>query len=548
MREHDLDSWKEIAQHLGRTVRTVQRWERHCGLPVHRHRHRESSSVYAYKRELDVWWAGRRPEDPGMLPGAPVVPSECRRIAVLTFADLSRQSDQGPFCAGLTQELVRALAAYPEFQVVSPSSVSRVQAGPDESRFEAIRGRLDVEFVIDGSLLREADLLRISVRMIDPSRCDLVVWAEKYDRTASELLELQTQIALSIAERARVTLIAREALIARPTRRVQPQAYEAYLQGRWQMRWRTESSLRLALKHFKDAIGHDASDALGYSGLAESYAALSGNEFWAPRAGYPLAKAAAQTAIRLDATNSDARAALGLVRCLYDWNWPTADKEFREALVCNPSNANAYHWYGLALLSVGKLREGTAAIARAHTLDPLSPTITANLGRPLHCLRQYDKAAEQFRKAADLEPDLWLAFGFLAWTLTDAGQYAEAERAAAMAVDKSHGNASALITLADVRAARGDRLGATTLIDSVLKDKRIPYVSAFRVGRVFARLNDATAAFQWLDISRRDRSLGSTSFLLFDKALDSIRDTRKFRSYLAAVGLGDRSEGPSAFA
>jgi tetratricopeptide (TPR) repeat protein len=188
---------------------------------------------------------------------------------------------------------------------------------------------------------------------------------------------------------------------------------------------------------------------------------------------------------------------------------------------------------------VGRLKEGTVALARAHALDPLSPMITANLGRPYWCLRQYDTALTHFRRAVDLEPDLWLGHGFLAWTLTDVGAYDEAAEAARVAIARSAGNASAVLALADAHAAAGDRVRALEGIESVVSPQggRGRYVSSFRVARVFARLGDRDRAFEWLDRSYEERSLGSTSFLLHDPALDSIRCERRFAFYLKALGL-----------
>jgi serine/threonine-protein kinase len=529
-----LDSWKAIAAHLRRTVRTVQRWERTSDLPVHRHEHRTGSSVYAYAEELDIWWSTRRPDDAEVLPLVSPPPAGVLRIAVLPFADLSPDGGQAHVCAGLGEELVAALSAVGSLRVTAPSSVARVlRLGRD---LPSLASRLGIRLLIEGSLRRDDDRIRVTARLVNALDGD-VLWCEQYDRQFDEILELQTNIAAAVAERTRLTTDSTERQPLR-TRGFDSPVQEAYLRGRQAWNRRTEDGFRQAIEYFQHVIDAAPLDPRGYAGLAQAYTALSGNEFWAPHDGYPRGKAAATQALEIDPQSIDARTALAMALVLYDWDWPRAESEFLTALDLNPSSANAYHWYGLALLSVGRLREGTAAIARAHALDPLSPVITANLGRPYWCLRQYDRAVAFYRRGIDLAPELWLGHAFLAWALVEMGQFAEAEDAALTAIDRSGGNSSALATLADVRAAAGNRQLALETLDEILaRREKGRYGSAFRIARVYARLADADATFDWLDRAHTERSLGSTSFLLYDAVFDRFRDRPRFAEYLKALRL-----------
>lgn len=538
-RTDQLNSWKAIAAHLDRTVRTVQRWERTCHMPVYRHEHASSSSVYAYRSELDAWWSVRTPSATAESPPAQTQSSHTRCIAVLPFTDLSPTQDQQYYCDGIVEGLITSLAGIPGFKVISRSSVMRFREGSRGS-LETIATLLAAQLLVEGSVQQDRDTVRINVRLVDPFRSGQVLWTETYDRPCTDVLEVQAEVAESVALRAQVSMTAEQRQAVGSPRKVDAQSHDAYLMGRFHWNKRTEAALCASLTYYAEAIEHDPLDALGYAGLAESYTTLSGNEFWAPAEGYTKGQAAARKALEIDPRSAEARVALAMVLALYEWQWCAAEDEFLQAVGVNPSCANAYHWYGLCLLNVGRTDEAMAAIRRAHVLDPLSPIITANLGRPLFYLRRYDKAISQFEKALALESTFWLAHLFLAWALTETRRLDEAAREAETAIAQSNGNTAAILTLADVYAASGEAQRAAETIATIPHnegDNTGRYVSAFRIARVFARLNDSSRAFECLARSSRQRSLGSTTYLTLDPALDTIRGDPRFAAYVAQVGL-----------
>ena len=228
-----LDSWKEIAAHLGRTVRSVQRWERTCDMPVHRHGHVSSSSVYAFRSELDAWWASRCPltfpadASQGRAEGAgtvwmdagPELPPEtaASRLAVMPFADVSAGQDQQYFCDGIVDELITTLAAVPGLRVISHASTGRASADHGMPP-EEVATLLGARLLIEGSVHREGERVRVCVRLVDPFDASRVLWGGRYDRPYGEILRVQAEIAESIVSRPELTLLARRPATRRTTR------------------------------------------------------------------------------------------------------------------------------------------------------------------------------------------------------------------------------------------------------------------------------------------------------------------------------------------
>jgi TolB-like protein/tetratricopeptide (TPR) repeat protein len=529
-----LDSWKEIAVHFGRTVRTVQRWERFCGMPVYRHGHHSSSSVYAFRADLDHWWASRRvraniDNDAGSVHAA------CIGVVVLPFEDLSDGREYEHLCDG-TVELITTLAAIPGFRVISRSSGLRFkQKLPTEAAVLAARWGIMV--CVEGSVLADADRVHLNVRLADATDAGDVLWSEQYDIQRSKVLQIHSEIARAVASHCQLTLSGRVQRALASSRMVDVRAYDAYLRGRFQWNKRTEASLRGALEHFNEAIEHDPVDALGYAGLAETYAALSGNEFWPPSNGYERAKASAVRAIELDPLRAEPYVALAMVLGLYEWRWAEAEEEFQKALTLNPSYANAHHWYALAMLQMGRVDDALDQMQHALALDPLSPAITANVGRPLLFARRYNEAIKQFNRALEIDPEFWLTHWLLAWAYIELQDGPSAIRHATTAARMSQHPASQLL-LAEAGWVAGESETVARMMaampGSVYAGR---YVSAFRIARVFARMNRVQLTLEWLERSFEERSLASTTFITLDPVFDSVRSHPRFVQCVNHLGL-----------
>jgi len=534
-----LDSWKEIARHLRRTVRTVQRWEA-LGLPVYRHGHVAGSSVYAYRAELDRWWTAPGPVEategaPGHLAGGPGVP----RVAVLPFTNLGPGSDAAHFSEGFVDELITALASSPGIVVVSRTSVMQFRDRPSIP-VKQVASLLSVSLLVEGALQRHGDEVLVTVRLVDPFDAGRVIWGQRYGCLHPEVRQLQAQVAADIARHAAGRGGSDGPSQPQAARRVNPEAQEAYLMGRFYLHKRAATSLLAALERFGQAVAFDPSDARGYAGLAETYVLLSGNEFWTPEAGFPKAREAAQQALDRDPNNAVAHASLGMVRALYEWRWDEAEREFGRAIELSPNYADAWHWCGMVRLMAGRVEASIAPLDRAVELDPLSPVIAVNAGRPLHFLQQYDGAIGRCNHALSFAPGFWLAHINRAFAYSAQGDAQRAIDAARSAVEWSKGNGAAILALAEAHAVAGDAPSALAVIDRVaarLGESGTAYASAFRVARVFARLGERERAFAWLARSMQERSLGNATYMPLDPALDSLRGDSRFAGVLQALNL-----------
>jgi TolB-like protein/tetratricopeptide (TPR) repeat protein len=533
-----LDSWKEIAAHLARTVRTVQRWER-LGLPVHRHEHVTGSSVYAFRHELDQWWRTRRPEGP---PSAtqPVEGSTHKslepRIAVLPFTALGAPED-AYFADGFVDELITRLAVAHSIAVISRTSVMQFRER-DTLPLDRVATSIAATLLVEGTIHREADQVIISVRLIDPFDAGRVIWGQQYGCTRPDVRQLQAQVAQDIVLHATDRARLRRGVADQP-RRVVPEAHDAYLMGRFYLHKRTVAALETALERFAQAVAFDPTDARGYAGLAETYVLLSGNEFWSPSAGFPKAREAALQALARDERNAVAHAALAMVTALYEWRWDEADAGFARALDVNPSYAEAWHWRGAVRLMAGRIAESVGPLTHAVDLDPLAPIIVVNSGRPLHFLGHYDKAVERCDQALSFAPGFWIAHVNRAFAFSAQGDGERALDAARLAVELSKGNSIAVLSAAEAHAVAGNHDTALSIVEQITRppDEEPSYVSAFRVARVFARLGEKDTAFEWLERSGEERSLGNSTYLPIDPALDSIKGDPRFDCILRALHL-----------
>jgi tetratricopeptide (TPR) repeat protein len=310
--------------------------------------------------------------------------------------------------------------------------------------------------------------------------------------------------------------------------------------GRFYLHKRAAAALLTALERFNQAVALDPSDARGYAGLAEACVLLSGNEFWAPGAGFPKAREAARQALERDPRNAVAHAALGMVKALYEWKWDEAARELDTAIELNPNYADAWHWRGVVRLMTGRIAESIPLLDHAYELDPLSPIIVVNSGRPLHFLEQYDEAIDRCNHALTFAPGFWLAHINRAFAYSAQGDGPRAIEAARTAVELSKDNGAAVLALAEAHAVAGDQASALAVVDRVTAAREQPgasYVSAFRIARVFARLGDREQAFEWLQRSVQERSLGNCTYVPLDPALDSLRDDARFGEVLGALHL-----------
>ena len=392
-RQEQLQSWKEIAAFLGRTVRTVQRWERYEGLPVRRHIHLDAASVYAYASDLEAWLSSRT---------------------------ASAETEGQGIARGITT--------------------------PDSRN-----------------------------------------WHVRYVK-----------------------------------------AYDA-------LRRRTRTSVSTAIAELRACVQADPDWAQLHAALAEAHVVLSVFEWHPPTEGFPQVRASAERALALDPEMPIAHAALGTVAAFYEADWRRADTHFYRALTIDPRSAVVRYWFGLVLMNRGRFADAFRQLDRAAALDPGSPVLVANLGRPHLCAGDFETAAHYFRLGLELHPGLWIVEVFLGWALEGADKFAEAAELFEHAATVSDGEPVAVLSLIHAYGRTGRTEAAEALVHDLLS--RAVFVPPVRMARALVGLSRFEEAFRWLDRARAGRSLANNVYLPFDRAFDPISQDPRFRALISSLNL-----------
>jgi TolB-like protein/class 3 adenylate cyclase/Tfp pilus assembly protein PilF len=457
---------------------------------------------------------------------AVIAPGPIRSIAVLPLDNLSGDPEQEYFADGMTETLIADLARVRGLRVISRTS-SMAYRNSDKTLPQIAR-ELNVDAVVEGSVLRAGDRVRITAQLIQASS-DEHLWSDSYDRDLRDILAVHSEVAQAIAGEIELQL-SRPAERGQAARPVDPGAFEAYLKGRHHWNKRTGADLRKSIEYFETAIALDPDWALAHSGLAEAYVLLANYDPSArPRDSMPRARAAAERAIELDDELAPAHTALAAVRQWYDWDWEGAEAEFQRALELDPSYATAHAWY--AYLPVTKKRDTVEHIQRARELDPLSMIIGSQMGLFLLLARDYDRSIETLLETLELDPNFALAQVVLAQAYAAKGMHEEAvevaERLARTDSEPQH-----MVTLAEAYAAAGRREDALRILEEIHGSAIDPVYVAY----VYAALGDADAAFEWLEKAYERRQLLVTLIHAFP-SLDPLRSDPRFADLLRRIGL-----------
>ena len=452
-------------------------------------------------------------------------------IAVLPLENLSRNPEQEYFADGMTEELITDLAKIGALRVISRTSVMQYK-GTKKSVPEIGR-ELNVDSVLEGSVLHAGDRVRISAQLIRTST-DEHLWAEAYDRDPGDVLALQSELALTIARQINVTLSPQEQSRLTVTPAVNSQAHEDYLKGLYYLHRNTEGDLRTAIEYFQRTNEQDPNYARGYAGLAGAYANLSSN-YRAPREVMPQAKAAALHALELDQNLAEAHAWLGFVSINFDWDVVTAERELRRAIELNPSYADAHANYAWSLSMAGRHEQAIAEARRAIELDPFARFTYGDLSWILFAARRYDQAVQESQTIVERLPDFGYAHSVLglSYALTGRSTEAIAEAERATQIDQSP---FLLPYLAQVYALSGNRAKATRVLENLEQLTKKRYVCSYEVATAYVLLKQNEQAFRWLDKAVEDRS-DCMVMLAVDPRMDSVRPDPRFQDILRRVGL-----------
>ena len=459
--------------------------------------------------------------------------SKIRSLAVLPLENLSGDASQDYFAEGMTDELITHLGQISALRVISRASVMTYKNV--RKPLAEIARELNVEAVVEGSVLRSGDRVRITAQLIELP-ADRHMWAQSYEGDLRDMLTLQNTVARAIAEQIRATLNRQEKAALEKSKAVNPEAYEAYLKGRYFWNKRTGDGLKKAVDYFSLAVEKDPNYAEAYSGLADSYA-LSGDWEYAilsPQEASPKAKAAATKALALDDSLGEAHTSLAFALDLYDWDWAAADKEYQRAIALNPGYATAHHWYAWHLIVMGRSSEGIFELRKAESLDPLSLIISADLADALCIAHLYDESVQQSGKTLEMDPNFALAHYQLGQAFQQKHMYEEAIAELQRAIELSGDSAAFDSNLAYAYAASGRRDQALEIAKDLEARPSQGSAADANIALIFVGLGDNDQAMIWLNRAYQARFNPS---ILLRPAFDPLRSDARFQDLLHRIGL-----------
>jgi TolB-like protein/DNA-binding winged helix-turn-helix (wHTH) protein/Tfp pilus assembly protein PilF len=460
-------------------------------------------------------------------------PAGIRSLAVLPLENLSGDPSQNYFADGMTDELITDLAQISALRVISRTS-AMVYKGARKPLPQIAR-ELNVDAVVEGTVLRSGDQVRITAQLIEAST-DKNLWSQSYEGELRDTLAVQNRVARAIADEIRINLTPQEQAALKNVEVVNPEAYESYLKGRYFWNKRTADGLRVALAYFNQAIEQDPKYARSYSGLADTYALLGDWQYAAmsPKEAFPKAKAAAIKALELDSSLGEAHNSLAFVLDGFDWDFEAAGREFRRAIELNPGYATAHHWYAWHLSLLGQYDEAVAEMRKAQNLDPLSLIINADLAEILVLAHSYDESVQQSLKTIEMDPNFALAHNQLAEAYIQKHMYEKAVAELRKAVRLSGGSPTCVANLARAYVLSGQRSEAVLLLSDLKKRSDLGNSSAPEIAIIYASLGDATQAMNWLEKAYDDRF---NPGVLLRPGFDPLRSDSRFRDLVRRTGL-----------
>jgi len=464
-------------------------------------------------------------------------PKPLPSIAVLPLQNLSNNAAEDYFADGMTDELTTDLAQFGSLRVISRTSAMHYK-GASKTAPEIGR-ELGVDTLIEGTVQRVGGRVRIRVQLID-SASDRHLWARSYDHDLKDVLVLQSSAARDIAEEVEGKVVSPPA-IARPlnVHPVEPEAYEAYLKGRYFWNKRTDDALKKSIDYYEQAISQDPKFAAAYAGLADTYSIL-GSDVLPARVASSKAHAAANKALELDPTIAEGHAELALVEFYYDWDWTRSEQEFRRAIELNPNYATAHHWYSYYLSAMGRFPEAMEEAKKAQQIDPLSLAINTTLMGRYRDLGQYSQAIDASRRTLEMDQNFVPAHISLGSVYEGQGMWPEAIREYQKAVELSHNSPPALASLGHAYGVSGNLNEARKVLASLQQISQRRYVSAFDMAVVFAGIGDSENTFQWLEKAYAGRE-SQMAFLAVTRRLDSVHSDPRFAELLHRMGLNVRA-------
>jgi len=422
-------------------------------------------------------------------------------IAVLPLANLSGDPEQEYFADGMTEELITNLGKISALRVISRTSVMRYKK--TEKPLPQIARELGVDGIVEGSVLRVGDRVRITAQLIQAEQ-ERHLWAESYERDLRDILALQSEVARAIASEIKAKVTPQEQTRLARARPVNPEAYQALLKATYFWRKFPEEEYKKSLGYIQQAIALDRTYAPAHAALAHYYLTEGGLSLRPVKEAAPLARAAALKALELDETLARAHHEMGAIKYQFDWDWAGAEPELKRAVMLSPNSSDSHNGYGMFLTFMGRTGEGVRELQTALELDPLVMARNGNLGWGLMYARRYDESIAQFKKTLELAPDVGYTNMHLAWNYALKRTYPEALAACRRAVSLMPYDQVVIGGCGMVYALAGRRQDALALLDRL--KKRPGCLDAYNVALLYDGLGDNGRTMEWLERAYRERS------------------------------------------
>jgi TolB-like protein/Tfp pilus assembly protein PilF len=459
------------------------------------------------------------------------------RLVVLPFANLSGDSQQDYFSAGLTDEMITQLGRLdPERLGVIAAETSKISA---QKPIAELGRTLDVQYALEGSVRRGGNEVRINVQLIQVSD-QTHIWANTYTGDLRDILRVQDEVAAAVASQIRVALPVGAGgvfdLKAKSAREVNPEAYDAYLRGR--LYWTNRGDLHKGIAAYQQAVEKDPNYALAYAGLARAYALLGQVPYddMAPIDAKPKAREAAEHALQLDPQLGEAHSVLANVSFSYDWDFAAAEHEFQRAFTLNPNDATAHLWFSHYNMMRNHLPVALQENSRTLDLDPASPLFNTVRAEIYYNSRQYDLAINQASHTVEQYPTYWLTYIWLGSAFREKKMYAEALQQFSEARKLSSDHPAILALYGHTLALAGDRAGARKTLADLHLLAQSRYVSSLYFAAIYTGLGEKSTALDWLDKAYRERN-DRLLYLNVDPMADPLRSEPRFQKLMKRLNL-----------
>jgi TolB-like protein/DNA-binding winged helix-turn-helix (wHTH) protein/Flp pilus assembly protein TadD len=465
--------------------------------------------------------------------GLPVI----RSVAVLPLTNLSGDASQEYIADGMTEELIGKLSHIRGLRVISRTSAMHFKN--TQLSVPEIAKALGVDAIVEGSVTREGSHVRVHAQLIRGAT-DEHIWAEEYQRESRSILGLQDEVARSIAGRIESSVMPQARAGLAPASAVGPAAYEDYLKGRYYFNQRTPDALNKSVVSFEQAIAQEPRYGLAYSGLADAYALLGFRGSFPSKDALSRAKAAASKAIEIEDTLAEAHASLAFIAETYEWDWATAEREYKRALELNPGDSRTHHWYAGYLMYVGRFDEGIAEAERARDLDPLSLPVNNALAGRLLVTGRIDEALEQVRKTLEMDPHFAPAHQTLGWAYLNQQKHEQAIQEFREALQLSGTDSAELsVDLGFAYAVGGQREEARRILAKLKQQHEKGLVPSGSIAILYGALGELNEAFAWLEKAYHERDPELTYLNVPGRRFEPLRRDPRFRKLLVRMGLAD---------